>query len=1682
MSFCPNKSSKEYQALVSQLGEANAYNAWFEKNKALLSDNHKPLRRVDNNVLAGLLKNNFVYDIDSLKVILEKTNDLFTIRLLDLFKSDKQFIIDNSIKYYGVFTLTDNSIKINVKKHIEDNPSNYNIVDTIIHELVHRFMFMGVQLRSNTDLKTLFEDAKILYKGNNKYAFLDIHEFVSEVMSNKVFQRELKKIPYKNSNVFNKFVDYLLSVLNIKKDNLLSEAITRIIEFNTDRLNTYSLFDKEFKIEAEENFTTVEPSIPSIEEARSLISGISFNLQLKEFPTFENEMADIRKTYTVFQGLPMEKLMSIARTINKKYKTVKASIVKAASGDYNDYTLTFSKSYMNKALNKENIKKLSKLFPKTQISYITKEQANIILGDESHKAASFIMNNTVYVIEDRVNDETLIEEFLHPFIEYVYQNNKPLFESLYQDAKNDTKLFKDISKRYSGFKVLDKQKELVTQKLAFLLNQNYLSKEPNTIEGITTDLKKLFKEVVKFFSKWLGGTVLNVEELPSNMDLGQLANILNTDGLEAPVEYLFNPTFSLIDDLSKQSKDENIKIVGDNYEDGAGNKYNRLTEWVRNTFSKTSGKSTYDFAKYKAEGMFKISEKTVENGVEKIKLPDGKLVTLDELINSIVVDFETSKAYGTLAHAIIERAIKKINNEDTTAISAKIKELSEGTDKTLPIELYKLDWIEKNIKLILNISGINITQEGIDQAKKDKVLSELPYVLKQLGIGTTMDGVIEHADGTLSIKDWKTGRLLSDEFTSELLTEFGSQLEDIHDSKLDRAKLEVVLRALMIKYNNPSAKFRQLSIEYLNKNTLVESYNINLESYLNFLESYFKAKQPDIYKDLKEKNLFDLYSYGATIPEDTEKVFQEKQETIELLDEQIEITTNSISKEKRIDVKDALKYKLLKLTQQRIAAEQTLPGSLTEEKNEISWFKRHFGNLSSVSDPVIRIFKNLLDKARMAFNVEYNELVKEHDLIHDKLMKDFNPNWKNLGLKYKTSNNSGLYDFLWVKKDKGSNIGYYKITKDDAEFKNLTPTQQEYVTFLETKMQSLYSEVAKSIVAKDFNGRPLTNAEFNNQPLKLDNDFMPRVYKSKEEFIIESGLFAGLKADLSYSKFKHKFLKSEFYAKDAIEVIPFKHMGSDAIIGSQLHSFNAELAFKQFSKNLLRKKHMDKIHAIGVGISTNFFNQGKARNADFIKDRLISDVLGLKKETVYSVKGFNIMKGNDKLEIDVDKLFDYVRAFTTAGTMWLKPFAGLRNGVYTLMTNHKNSIIGSVSKKLGIPPEDLNFTESDMMKADALWMGMKADVLSGKGNQNKILLLLKEFNYLPESYDYRVHPDSITSTSNKMLNSDYLYIFHSTFEDWGTGSIFTALLLHNKNPKTGKSLLDSYEVEDGQLKWKGDIRGKRADGSLIEGITYEELNKFKKASAAIHGNYREDEKGAIELYAVGRLMMQFKRFVPQQLMNLFQGKQLSDAYGKFVELKDAKGNAAVDKDGISIYEWRPEVIEGKYRLLFGHLLNVMRIGTGAYKFENLSPRQKQDLISSYYTIASSVILTALGSLMFSDDDDDKWLALAYYKIARDMSEGMHPIDMLENFQQQSVSGYKFFKMSKAIGEIFMSVSTGEKNKYGKYKGTNELAKIIPPFSTLYDIDKAFNRTKSGKNIGLDPTGIVNWGDADWSDF
>jgi hypothetical protein len=216
--------------------------------------------------------------------------------------------------------------------------------------------------------------------------------------------------------------------------------------------------------------------------------------------------------------------------------------------------------------------------------------------------------------------------------------------------------------------------------------------------------------------------------------------------------------------------------------------------------------------------------------------------------------------------------------------------------------------------------------------------------------------------------------------------------------------------------------------------------------------------------------------------------------------------------------------------------------------------------------------------------------------------------------------------------------------------------------------------------------------------------------------------------------------------------------------------------------------------------------------------------------------------------------------------------------------------------------------------------------------------------------------------------------------------------------------------------------------------------------------------------------MQFKRFVPQQLSNLLQGKQMSYSYGEFKEMLDPK-------IGKKVTVWEPQVVQGKIRMMFSFFTRgAMFAARGKQYFDTLSPREQQDLVSGIFTLIISSLGFMLTKAAFDDDEEEKWLAQSWLKIFKDLSEGLNPLDMVENFQYTSVSIAKLQKILKATIEFTGSVVSGEKNKYGDFKGETEFVKVTPIFSTIYDIDRALNNTKAGKNVGFDifDADAYNW--------
>lgn len=83
----------------------------------------------------------------------------------------------------------------------------------------------------------------------------------------------------------------------------------------------------------------------------------------------------------------------------------------------------------------------------------------------------------------------------------------------------------------------------------------------------------------------------------------------------------------------------------------------------------------------------------------------------------------------------------------------------------------------------------------------------------------------------------------------------------------------------------------------------------------------------------------------------------------------------------------------------------------------------------------------------------------------------------------------------------------------------------------------------------------------------------------------------------------------------------------------------------------------------------------------------------------------------------------------------------------------------------------------------------------------------------------------------------------------------------------------------------------------------------------MHGGYRADERIAAEYYVGGELIFQLKKYMPSILKNIWASRGVRDTQGTF--------KTEIDANGIEVLKWTPEVIEGRYRILFGMLFNML---------------------------------------------------------------------------------------------------------------------------------------------------------------
>jgi hypothetical protein len=484
----------------------------------------------------------------------------------------------------------------------------------------------------------------------------------------------------------------------------------------------------------------------------------------------------------------------------------------------------------------------------------------------------------------------------------------------------------------------------------------------------------------------------------------------------------------------------------------------------------------------------------------------------------------------------------------------------------------------------------------------------------------------------------------------------------------------------------------------------------------------------------------------------------------------------------------------------------------------------------------------------------------------------------------------------------------------------------------------------------------------------------------------------------------------------------------------------------------------------------------------FLEKKLIGDIQNRVKRVKYTRLPITMgqiynpfTQKKQSFNVDIDKIIEQSMHWTSAITMWLKPFQGGGNGLQAKLLTYREGLKGSIASKFAhIDGDAIDFTVKDMAFADKEFFGtFIKDSMFGDLNKNKIWLLARKLNYVPDNYDYATNKRFLLSARNNVINSSSLYKFMSGPEEYVSLSTMVAQLKHLKNPKTGKSLWDSYEIRKDEntgaydIEWVGGIRGYEKEGkglaavyTPLEGLTTHEIAKLKKVHERMQGGYRKEEAGNIELFVMGKSMIQFKKYFPRLLMNAVGGKREEVDLGNYKKMEESRIDPETGEK-MDVYEWLRRTNEGRWRTLVNFLLSYINLAGKEYRWSNLTSEQKQNLIDAMITINMFFGMYAMYLAFFGDDDDDDTFKRWWMNyLVMNVSQQYNPLDMLQIAQTatQPVSIARMYKST--LGLASMLAATGNLllgsdpeasfTEEGQLKGWNEMMRSIPYLASFHD--------------------------------
>ena len=1495
------------------------------------------------------------------------------------------------------------------------------------------------------------------------------------------------------------FPNYIVKNHKLFKKSCVTKSNTYYQELGFVRYNGYYHISKDLLF----NPTKIEiyPAIPIIEVKGTEESIIN---PIPELETGDVVMLkqsdDVTLSHTTFAEVEIE-------TRTKQDGTVVPSGKMKLKSELTDKLIA---KIEEKKKQFQNISREEKIEKKNKQKKASREVLTKLLNTLSNKwGVSWVEDNTIQdkamIINGvvRVNFElatldTPFHEFIHPFIRAIKENDRALYNSLTDEVKSKfSKVLIDIKELYPDYSEPDQIEEAMVQVLGKLsaAKLGIFNKIFNFIKtrviGIESDTFKLDS---KTKLKNIAVAFAFNKDISTPFTISKNGSVIFEQRVkpsDASNHYIKASELEL--DKSGNKLEIKTDAIG-NQEDTYTNGYRRMTSdtGLSNEFVERVVDRTKTIGEKLATKMTKkyFNKGIIDSNV-KLNIPGvADNITYDELVKRYDDMYNLNKYSGVIQHKLKEMLLyKAIRNKYTPASEDYIKydDLVNQIKMDLnddilgdQVEMLNLNWILDNEKLVLKACGLTIL-ESVDSKKKTKlytteeeVLPEYVISSDELQVATSADLLIRYSDGIFSIKDFKTGKRFNDTVFTNLL-KYGNQSMPITDNSRERAKLEIMLRAMMFKYNmhkkGEEISFRDLEVLWMPSENILKQGDVHkaveVEPFLGMIKEFMKEQYPEVYTKWNNANIFNVSEY-------TKPSYGFFKATQEAKKNGKSILFNSMTELRRIirkypnanSIMFSDKEAAAKCAEHILEAYRDPSVSLSDYKDDISVWEHWLGQMSDTNNPMLQTFRKLQSEQATRATDKYNEVMTIFDKLCQAVYNDYTKHDAKLHKLTRgwlgRVNTIHFWKFAFKSvpisiNNPNSPTTMVLVTDTDKEWSSLSLNQKKLLRFVQEQFGNIFSPnglANKVVTEKEVHGiiKKVTNLDLHNMSVDSGmgfdynshkKSFLPKVPVTNQEVRDKYGLISKEILSSTYKRVATMYYEDAFEEWDnSQDALPLKYLGSDSMNISNNYSLDLYNIFSKFMGSCIKKEYMDDVYVVGEGIKNLMELKAKTANSpqlfkksiSMLESLIMNQVLGKPRIPKLTTRIPFTKRGADgsRHQISLYKLIKSLKSFVSLSMLALHPIGGLKNAVFINILSAKESMKGSILKRMtGIDGTEIDFTAKDIGFATTELAKLQADYARGTWKTNKTWLLLRKFDYLSDDEQFGVREEDNIFAGNRLFSMEAMMLPYSRPESWNATIIMLAQLNRLKTKdKNGKdiSVYDAYEVVSETkwnetyttVKWTAPARGKirNASSSItndyteLKELTSQEIERLKKVYLRIQGGYRENESSVLQTYLLGDLVLQMKRYLPSILMNNFKSKGTDFALGKYV-VKDKDKQTGED-----IYEWEGRLTEGKWITLANHVSNIITLGNNPdYKISKLSTDQKSSLIDAYLTTGITIAMLAMYLLAFGDVDDDDSRKTSWFRIIMSFSQQFNPYDLADTIFATPAS-FKSWNMMKGISYWF----------------------------------------------------------------